>query len=230
MAYALNMPCPLAPLPFLCSFFSSCCCCCLLCRFHRRFLCTAFIMLYFFAPLFNPLPTAVVVACVDRKCLIFKSVLHFVAQLRVSFSLISLFFCVLFSLGTTIVSLLFALLFWRFGVWSLGFWFLFRLAVGYLWDICKCVGSYLRWGFVLAAAHVMHMYLCFSLVLSAWHGIWIRMWMWMCMWMWIWIWLGIWMSIWAYEDMDMVLGSQWVLFFLQRGQRQLAFDLCCQTF
>lgn len=115
------MPCPLVPLPFLCS--SSYCCCCLLCRFHRRFLCTAFIMLYFFAPLFNPLPAVAVVACVDRKCLIFKSVLHFVAQLRVSFSLISLFFVFLFSLGTTIVFLLFALLFWRFGVWAFGFYF-----------------------------------------------------------------------------------------------------------
>lgn len=91
------MLCPLVPLPFLCS--SSYCCCCLLCRFHRRFLCTAFIMLYFFAPLFNPLPAVAVVACVDRKCLIFKSVLHFVAQLRVSFSLISLFFCVFVFFG-----------------------------------------------------------------------------------------------------------------------------------
>lgn len=118
------MPSPLVPLPFLCS--SSYCCCCLLCRFHRRFLCTAFIMLYFFAPLFNPLPAvAAVVACVDRKCLIFKSVLHFVAQLRVSFSLISLFFvfCFLWEQQSFPFSLpcYFGVL--VFGVWAFGFYF-----------------------------------------------------------------------------------------------------------
>lgn len=95
-------------------------------------------MLYFFAPLFNPLPTAVVVvvavaACVDRKCLIFKSVLHFVARLRVSFFLISffVFVCVFavffgnnrlarfafpFSLPCCFGVLV-------FGVWAFGFYF-----------------------------------------------------------------------------------------------------------
>lgn len=83
-------------------------------------------MLYFFAPLFNPLPAvAAVVACVDRKCLIFKSVLHFVAQLRVSFSLISLFFvfCFLWEQQSFPFSLpcYFGVL--VFGVWAFGFYF-----------------------------------------------------------------------------------------------------------
>lgn len=141
--------------------------------------------------------SVVAAACVDRKCLILKSVLHFVSQLRVWFRFLFLCDCVffvLFSFPTIVWRVLpFLSLFLDVVVvlafCCLGFWFLFRLAVGYLWDICKCVGSYLRWGFVLAAAHVMHMYLSFSLVLSAWHGIWIRIWIWIWMRIWIWLWV-----------------------------------------
>lgn len=101
VAYALNMPCPfclscrwLLFLHLLCR---------LLCRFHRRFLCTAFIMLYIFAPLFfltlalcAASASVVAAACVDRKCLILKSVLHFVSQLRVWFRFLFLCDCVFF--------------------------------------------------------------------------------------------------------------------------------------
>lgn len=88
--YALSL-CLSEPMAFVPAAPAVVCCADFIADFYvRRLLCFTF-----FAPLFNPLPTAVVVvavaACVDRKCLIFKSVLHFVARLRVSFFLISFF-------------------------------------------------------------------------------------------------------------------------------------------
>lgn len=156
VAYALNIACPFAdPL-----FGSLLRCLCLFAAdfsadfYVQRLLCFAFSRL-FLTPCFMRRSLVLRVSTGNASFLEVFCILLPLDSFFARFFFACWFFSLLFS---TIVNALFAFpcicvcvfVCCSCCFWCLGFWFLFCSAFGYLWDICKCVGSYLCWGFVLA--------------------------------------------------------------------------------